>query len=407
MALSNYRSVLAVPAIRRALIFGVLVRIPMWAGSVVLTLHVVGHLNRSYADAGLFIAAATIATAISGPWRGRRLDQLGLRRSTWINIVVLTACWSVAPWVGYWMLIPVVFLAGMFVMPTFSILRQVLISQVPEEERKSTLVLDAVFVEASFMIGPLLGVLMAHSWGTQLALLAAELASTLGCLALWILNPPMGQDESTRDQHHPIRSWLTAPVLAILAASGAAVLVLTGTDLSIVAALRSLDKAALIGVMLAIWGLGSAVGGVVYGALTRHPPLMVLLGLLGATTALVAAAPGVIAFAVLLFLCGAFCAPTMTAAIDALTREVPVAVRGEAMGWHASAITSSSAISAPLVGIALDGGGWTAGFLAAGLAGVAIAVLGYWVAPRTGSPHVEDPALPTSEEIEARALGQA
>lgn len=267
----TYLTILRIPAVRSALVLGLIVRIPMWAASIILTLHVVGHLGRSYGQAGIVIAAATIAVAISGPWRGRLLDQRGLRRSTWPNLIVLTLCWLIAPGVGYWPLIGFVFIAGLFVVPTSTCAR-FRSPTCPTNFAKASLVLDAVLVEISFMIGPVLGVLMAHWWQTPIALLVAELTSVLGCALLWIVNPPLGQSAETRAERHPVRSWLNLRVLAIMAAAGSAVLVLTGTDLSIVAALRALDMSGSIGWMLAIWGAGSAVGGLIYGAQKRHPP---------------------------------------------------------------------------------------------------------------------------------------
>ena len=405
MNLSTYLEVLRVKQVRNALLLGLLIRVPMWAGAVLVSVHVVSHLERTYAQAGLIGGAASIAVAVSGPWRGSKLDKFGLRRAVWPSLVVNAIAWTIAPWVGYWLLMAMVIVSGLFVVPTYSILRQVVISHVPEEQRKSALVLDAVFMEFSFMLGPIAGVLLAHKVDTPLALMIMELLSVLGGLLLWWINPPMGQDEDQRGERVPLRTWMSPSVIAILAAAGAAVLVLSGTDLSIVAAVRSMQVPTLLGLMMAVWGAGSAVGGLVYGATTRHPPLMILLGLLGATTALVALAPGLVSFGVLTFLCGAFCAPTMTAGLDALTREVPVAVRGEAMGWHSSLATGGASLGAPLVGLAIDGAGWQGGFVSAGDAGKVIAAIGLWIAPRTGAEHVE--GLLSAEEVEARALGQA
>ena len=105
MPVQRYRRVLSSPALRQALVLGVLVRMPIFAGGLVLTLHVVSTLHRSYGAAGLVSAAATIAIAISGPWRGRLLDRLGLRRVVVPSIVVAAVCWSIAPFVGYWWLL--------------------------------------------------------------------------------------------------------------------------------------------------------------------------------------------------------------------------------------------------------------------------------------------------------------
>ena len=66
--------------LRTALVLGTLVRAPVFASGVLLTVHVVTTLGRSYAAAGVLAAAATVAVAVSGPWRGRLLDRFGLRR---------------------------------------------------------------------------------------------------------------------------------------------------------------------------------------------------------------------------------------------------------------------------------------------------------------------------------------
>lgn len=48
------------------------------------------------------------------------------------------------------------------------------------------------------------------------------------------------------------------------------------------------------------------------------------------------------------FLAGMFCAPTMTASVDAVARVVPKRVRGEAMGWHGSFLTTGGALGGPI-----------------------------------------------------------
>ena len=78
----------------------------------------------------------------------------------------------------------------------------------------------------------------------------------------------------------------------------------------------------------------------------------------------------------LLFVCGVLCAPTITATVDHLSRLVPERARGEAMGWHGSAMTAGQAIGAPLAGYAIDHAGWGWGFISVSLFGLAIAVIG-------------------------------
>jgi MFS family permease len=403
MRFGTYADIARVPLVRRILLLGLLIRIPLWAAGVVLMLHVVDHLDRSYAQAGVIEMVYSLALAASGPWRGRRLDRIGLRASLVPSIVVLTLCWSIAPWVGYWPLLGLVAVAGIFMVPTFSIVRQVLIGAVPESQRTAVLSIDSVVVEFSFMIGPVLGVLGAVYLPTPVALFGFQMCTVAGGILLWIVNPSLGNEvEAEESAKHRVREWLSPAVVAILVISATAVVILTGEDLGAIAAMREMGHQSSIGWVLALWGAGSAVGGIVYGALSRHPPAGVLLALLAGSTMLVAVAEGRLMFTVLLFVSGVFCAPTITATIDDLTRAVPVAVRGEAMGWHGSALTLGGAIGAPAVGAAIDHGGWQAGFELAGLIGLVSALLGLAVQSRRrrnagfldAEPGTRPPAVP-------------
>lgn len=397
MGLQRYRTVLGLRDVRNVLLLGLVVRIPLWAANVVLVLHVVTHLHRSYGAAGLLTAAATVALAISGPWRGRRLDRVGLRKALVPSLVVLGGCWSVAPFVGYWPLLVLASVAGLFVIPSFSIVRQAVIHAVPEAERTSALAIDAVVLEISFMIGPALGVLLATYWATPQALFTCEFASIAGGVLIWLANPALraadGSDPaaSERKRGRAALHWVNASVIAVLAACVGATVVLTATDVGVVAALRDMGHQSWIGWELALWGLGSAVGGVVYGALHRPIPAGLLLALLAATTIPVGLATNPLTLAGLLMVAGFFCAPTLTATVDTLSRTVPEKVRGEALGWHGSALTTGGALGAPLGGVAVDRWGWPSGFiLPASLSLIAALVL-IAVTATTGQPKTEVP----------------
>jgi MFS family permease len=383
MPLSPYRRVLAVPALRQALILGVLVRIPIFAGGVLLTLHVVQTLGRSYGAAGLVSAAATMCIAVSGPWRGRLLDTKGLRRVVLPSLVVTAVCWSIAPFVGYLPLLLLAALAGLFIVPTFSIIRQAVIAAVPDSDRRTALSLDSVAVEISFMIGPLVGVWAATIWPTAWVLFSIEMLGVVAGVGLWWANPvmhvqrPDGQDPDGEPARKPPHSvWFRPRFLAVCGAAAATTIVLSGCDIGIVAALRAFGQIALIGPVLAIWGLGSVIGGLVYGILHRSIPAFLLLGGLSLATLPIALAPGVWPFAALAFAAGLLCAPTITATVDQVSRVVPEAARGEAMGWHGSFMTAGSALGAPVAGLAIDHWGWRGGFVSVALVGLAVAVVG-------------------------------
>ncbi|MFT4286126.1 MFS transporter [Nocardioides sp.] len=386
MGFATYAELLRNVTIRRILLLGLVIRVPLWAANVVITLHVVGSLDRSYAEAGLIGTAVSLALAISSPWRGRALDRVGLRRTVAPSIAVGAVVWSLAPWLGYWPLLVLAFAANLVAVPTFSIIRQVLIGQVPDHQRTTALSVDSVAIELSFLVGPVAGVVAATYLPTSLALLICEVSVLAGGLALWLVNPPLtGEHADPTAAKVPTRRWLTPAVVVVLAIAAVSTMILTGEDLGTVAALRDWGQQTSIGWVLALWGAGSAIGGVLYGALHRHPSAAVLLAALAATTALVALAPDRGWFVVLLFVSGFFCAPTITATVDDLSRLVPAGVRGEAMGWHGSALTLGSAAGAPLIGVGIDHGGWAWGFALAGLGGLAIALVGLAVRGRRAS----------------------
>ncbi|MGB8383779.1 MAG: MFS transporter [Dermatophilaceae bacterium] len=396
MQMGQYRDVLALPGVRSVLLLGFLVRMPMFAGGLVLTVHIVSTLGRSYGEAGLVAAAFTVAIAISAPWRGRILDRVGLRRTVLPSIIVESLAWLLAPFVAYELVLPLAVLAGLFVVPTFSILRQALIIAVPADRRRTALSLDSVFTELSFMIGPAFGIWAAVTWDTRWTLVGVQLASVLAAGGLMMLNPPMrstahaGVGESVDDSlglgadregapRRPAKrdtTWVTTEVVAVLAAAGAATVVLGGTDVSIVAALRTSGSQGSLGWVMALWGAGSLIGGLVYGAWHRSISVFWLLGGLSASTLPVALGGSLWTLSGLLFVCGFLCAPTITATVDSLSRLVPERFRGETMGWHGSAMTTGQAIGAPFAGFAIDHGGWQWGFVSASVVGLAAAVLG-------------------------------
>jgi MFS family permease len=410
VSFSVYRQILLIRDARNALLLGLLIRTPMWAGAIILTLHVVTTLGHSYFAAGLLTTCSTAAFALSAPWRGRLLDVRGLRRTVLPQLVVLTMVWSVAPWVGYWLLLPLAFIGGLFVVPTFTIVRQVLISSVEERQRSAALSLDSFATELTFMVGPVLGVLAATYLDTRWTLFGAEMLTVLGGVLVWALNPRLlrEEDQATEQATEEAtdkatadaggRSWVSPLVLAILAVTAASTVVLTGTDVGIVAALRSMGHPESIGWVLAIWGLGSGVGALLYGALRRPVSVYLLLALLAATTLPVPLAPNRFWLALLLFVAGLFCAPTITATIERLSRLVPARARGEVLGWHGSALTLGSALGAPIAGVAIDRGGWQTGFLVTAATGLVVALAGLAAssrhrAARTGPPDRRNPPL--------------
>lgn len=393
MSLDPYRQVLRLPGVARLLLLATLARVAPVASGIVLTLHVVLTLDRGYAAAGVVGAATTVGMAIGSPWRGRVIDRLGLRRALLPSVLASAVVWGVAPFVGYRLLLVVALVGGLLGLPIFSVVRQSLAVLVPEEQRRPAFTMDSLGVEISFMVGPALAVLAATTFSTTAAVLGVGVAIVLSGIALMVLDPPTRSADLTPagtaaagtatppaagavPHRVGYRSWLSARLVAVLAATAASAVVLAGTDVSVVAHLQDTGDVRLAWLVLTAWGVSSMAGGLVYGAMRRPPPIFLMLLGLALLTAPVGLAAGPWGLALAILPAGALCSPMLIATAEAVSRLVPEEVRGEAMGWHGSALTVGLAVGAPGAGAAIDAFGSWAGFAVVGLAGLPVAALG-------------------------------
>ncbi|QIS17726.1 MFS transporter [Nocardia terpenica] len=360
----SYREVLATPAVRNVLLLGALVRIPFFAGTILLALHVVQTLHGSYAQAGALTTAVTLCIAISGPWRGRLLDRFGLRRTIAPSILVGAACWCIAPFVGYGPLLVLAAVAGLFDIPIFTVVRQAVIAATTEDNRQPALALESVSVDAAFMVGPVIGVAATALGSTRLVLFAVQMCLVLAGILMWLLNPPLRSAASDRvaERAVPRRQWFGPEFIALCVGACAAISVLAASELTLVAAVRTVGAQRWLGLLMAVWGLGSVLGGLIYGALHRSISTYLLLAALGAVTVPLAFANGPVLLGVTGLIAGLFCAPTIAASVSRLSHIVPEGGRGEAIGWHGATMTLGNGIGSSLAGIAIDAGGYPLGF---------------------------------------------
>lgn len=382
--LSRYRDVLALPAIRTAILVGFLARLPFFGAGVVVTLHVVRSLERSYADAGVASAVLVLAVAVSGPWRGRLLDRYGLRRVLIPSIVVQSGYAVIAPFLEFRPFLVAQAVAGLFFIPVQAILRQAVIAAAPDEQRRTVLSLDGIVVELCAGLAPAIAVAAATTWDTAHVLAGVFWASVLAAVVLYAVNLPLqrpGQPHPREVVRPSTRSWFGAAVGALLVGAVGSTVVFSGTDLSTVGVLNDAGRASAIGWVLALWAVGSLLGGLGYGMVQRTPSPFLLLAALGAVSMLPALASGPLALGLLLLVAGLLGQPAITSTIERLVDRVPEAARGEAMGWHSTAMTTGLALGAPVSGVAIDAWGGQGGFVVVGLSGVVLG-LTLWAGAR-------------------------
>ena len=426
----SYREVLAIREVWTTILLSALTRLPIFGLTMLITLHVVETLGMSYRLAGAVTTFVTISSMISAPWRGSMTDRRGLRRTMIPSIVVMTAVYAVAPWLGYYPLLVIMAIGYLWNYPIYTIPRQVLIATVPLRKRRAALSLDAVSIEICYMFGPMVSIIIASSVGTRTTMIGCAVLAAIGATGLTILDPPIAEtsgaasdgqapsspspdgtpspnprpaaepdvvaqssaaealaaEGATRDPDaptidvptaHPTKgsplAWVNRFTVAILIGCLAAGYALGGIELTTVGAMREMGSTQAIGWVLAFSGLGSALGGTIYGALNRSVPMPALLTLMGLTTAAATLATSPMQAALILLVGGLFVSPTLTASIDQLTNLTPPSRRGSVIGWQGSFLNAGVAISAPTIGAVIDGVGWHQAFI---LSGAVAAVIG-------------------------------
>lgn len=354
-ALSTYCAVLRLPGVAPLSGVAFLARIPASGSAIVLTLHVVLTMGHGYAAAGAVGAAVTVGRAVGAPLLGRLIDQRGLRTMLGITVCAEAVFWAVAPTLSYPALLVAALVGGTLGLPVYSVVRQSLAAMVPVDRRRPAFALDAMSVELSYIVGPAAGTLLALQVSSTAAMWAVGACTVAAGLALWLLDPPTRAAPTGSDAPPGrVRDWLDLRLLAALLATTAAISILFGTELSVIAALESSGQVASIVVVNAVWCLSSLAGGFAYGALRRSPSLFVLVAMLGVATLPVALGGPWWSYALLLIPAGALCAPSLAASSEVVSGLAPEHARGVVTGLHGSAITLGAAAGTPLAGLLID-----------------------------------------------------
>ncbi|MEV6591762.1 MFS transporter [Streptomyces acidicola] len=393
--MTGYRQILAVPGMASLLGVSFLARTTITAVVMALTMYVVLGLNMSYVAAGSVAAALTAALALGGPLLGRMIDRRGLRTVLLVTVVVQAVFWLSVPVLPYGTLLGAAFAAGLLMVPAQPVTRQAIAAMTTAEQRRAAFALESVQGELSYMVGPAVVILCAAkvspgvvAWGLGAAIVA-------GGTAIALLNPPLrAEDEAGASAvgRPPRREWLDVGMIAVLAMAFGTTTLLSGVDLAIVATLEEAGQVSWAAVVLAVFGLTSVAGGLIYGALPRPLPAWLLLGLLGLVTIPAGLADDWPWLCVAVVGTGCLTAPTLSAVADAVSRLAPASVRGEATGLQSSAQSAGFALGSPIVGVTVDASVPAGGFAAAGLAGLAAALTGCLLSRRRPLPRPPTPA---------------
>lgn len=390
--MKQYGRLLRVPHVASLLLATSFARLPIGINSLAIVLFLREETG-SFAVAGAVAGSVALGTALGAPFLGRVVDSGGPR------VLLPLAAVHAAGLIGLLLLgsrgapdaVLVLdgLITGIALPPASSVLRALWPTLVRDEPDliPTAFALDSVLTELLFVAGPLLTGALAATVGAEAALVLSA-ASVLGGTVAFVASEPV----RTRPPREPGPRRL----LGALSSRGIRTLVLStfpvgfafgALEVAIPAFAVAEGHAGWAGLLIAIWSVGSAVGGFVYGALPRRSSLeqihVRLALLVPVSFAPMLLAPSVGVMALLVIPAGVLIAPFIATRNELAGAAAPRGAETEAYTWPLTALVGGIAAGAAVGGTLSDGPGWRA----AVLAGVGAAVLGAIVTlVRRGGP---------------------
>jgi MFS family permease len=366
------------PGAFRLFAISILARLPLPTFSIGLLVHT-RHLTGSFAAAGIVTGVYGVGLGAGGPVLGRLVDRVG---QTAVLLPGAGACAALLAAIGLapaGMSVPALaalaFGIGLASPPLGACVRTALARLLADPDAvRASYALDATVSELTWIVGPPLVLALGAATSTGGAL-AASGALQLLATAAFAAEPasrgwrPSGEGLRRRG------GCLRAAAMRTLALVGAGVGILFGAvEVGVAAATAGLGGTALAGPLLALWGVGSLVGGIVTvragAGLRGASGLALVLGALACGHLLLVAAAGdVVALAAVLVLAGTAIAPTYAVAYALIGAAAPAGSETEAFAWLTTSVQVGAALGSVAAGAAAEHAGPQAAFALAGAAG--------------------------------------
>jgi MFS family permease len=383
---TGYRVFLSIPGARRLLFGSAVTRMPMGMLTLAVLLLVRAQTG-SFAVAGVAVGAFALANAAVAPLQGALVDRLGQSRvlgvcaggQSTVLVLLVAAAQAHLPSA---LLIVLVALAGALVPPSMACARALWPQITPDAAtRDAAYALDAITVEAAWILGPLLVAAVAALASPAAAVLLSA-AITVAGTAVFATSPASRCSRSS-GQRRSRASAIASPALRRLLAS--AVLVgfwWGGLQVGLPALALHAGSRGASGALLALVSLGGVVGGLLYGAGnwrpsidTRYTALLLTLAIL--LTPLIIAR-SLAAAIPLCLLAGLAMTPMITCQNTLVGAAAPTGTVTEAFTWATAAmfigIAGGSAAAGTLIGTVGVGAPFAAACVAAAVA-AAVAAL--------------------------------
>ena len=361
-----YRDLARTPGVFRILLSQLTARFPFGMLSITILLHIQLFYG-NYTSAGLILAAQSVGQAIAGPLTSRLLGKLGVRKVITVTTVICASLLTVVALTKLPLMVVAIiaFVIGITTPPVTPAVRTIYPTLVPGRQISALFSLDASAQEIIWIIGPVAAVFVSIQISTVWGLLLAAAFMVGG--GIWFMTSP----EVGRVRIPPSRKRLGAIL------GRPTVLVSSIVGFFFVASFAALEAGIVgtfghggiqSGIILAIFSVGSIVGGLMLGHRDVTPWSMAfrsLIVLAGTLLCLVSLNP--IWLAIMLFFGGFGVAPMFAALFTIVSSTVRFSETAEAYGWVGTGQLVGVALGSAVAGIAIDSSGGFGGILVSAL----------------------------------------
>jgi MFS family permease len=312
-----------------------------------------------YGEIGVVVGAEAIAVGLTAAFVGRLVDRVGMSRvvlATGAVTTIALCAETIAILSGATpaLLVALAALHGATIPPISASMRSLWARLVPEETLESAFAFDAIQLELVFVVGPLIA--------AGLATAISPAAGMLLCVGFYLLaaggfaTAPVVRGAPVEEVERTRAGALRSPGMRTLVLVGAITAISFGAlEVALPAFAEREGSRGAVGPLIAVWSLGSLIGGLWYGARRWRTPLerrlVILLFLLGLGAAPLAFAPSIGAMAALLLLTGLALAPLATTEYALVDVVAPAGTTTEAYSWQIVATVMGAAVGSIVAGL--------------------------------------------------------
>jgi MFS family permease len=367
---NRYLDLLRTRGVARIMSAQLVARIPNGMLSLAYLLHI-ERLLHSYGAAGLVLAATSIGQAIAGPLTSRWMGVWGMRR---VLILTMSVCAvavgtiAIAPTLPLPLYMVLGLIGGLSTPPIQPAVRTIYPTMVNSRQLTPLFSLDASAQEVIWVVGPVITTLIATQVSTVLAILVA-LTFLVGGGIWFISSPELGRVRIPRSKRK-LGTVLAKPPVLLATVTG---FVLIGACSALEAGVVSTfgDHSPQSGIVLAIFSIGSIIGGLSFGHLPIGPwalarrIFVVFIGM-----ALAAVSLNFWWLGLTLLVAGIGIAPSLAVMFAIVSASVRFSETAEAYGWVGTGQLIGAALGSAVAGFLIDrfnapGAFWLAAGLAA------------------------------------------